>query len=158
MGSAVNDTTRQVGGALGVAIIGSVYSSVYASQIAGRISGLHLGGGRGCPGDQLHRRRLRHGGGGGRPGRADPGRGGQPGLRGRHAPRRVVGAAVALAGAVVALVYLPARAPESADEGVFEDDQPNVFGLVEGEAGDPAGGRRGRRRRVAYSGPRVGRP
>jgi EmrB/QacA subfamily drug resistance transporter len=34
VGSAVNDTTRQVGGALGVAIIGSVVSSVYGSKIA----------------------------------------------------------------------------------------------------------------------------
>jgi hypothetical protein len=35
VGSAVNDTTRQVGGALGVAIIGSVVSSVYSGRIAG---------------------------------------------------------------------------------------------------------------------------
>jgi MFS transporter, DHA2 family, multidrug resistance protein len=34
VGSAVNDTTRQVGGALGVAIIGSVASSVYVARIA----------------------------------------------------------------------------------------------------------------------------
>jgi EmrB/QacA subfamily drug resistance transporter len=34
VGSAVNDTTRQVGGALGVAIIGSVVSSVYSGRIA----------------------------------------------------------------------------------------------------------------------------
>lgn len=33
VGSAVNDTTRQVGGALGVAIIGSIVSSVYAGRI-----------------------------------------------------------------------------------------------------------------------------
>ncbi len=33
VGSAINDTTRQVGGALGVAIIGTVVSSVYASRI-----------------------------------------------------------------------------------------------------------------------------
>ena len=33
VGSAVNDTTRQMGGALGVAIIGSVATSIYASQI-----------------------------------------------------------------------------------------------------------------------------
>jgi EmrB/QacA subfamily drug resistance transporter len=33
VGSAVNDTTRQVGGALGVAIIGSVMSSVYQNRI-----------------------------------------------------------------------------------------------------------------------------
>ena len=34
VGSAVNDTTRQVGGALGVAIIGSVLSSIYGSHLA----------------------------------------------------------------------------------------------------------------------------
>jgi EmrB/QacA subfamily drug resistance transporter len=34
VGSAINDTTRQVGGALGVAIIGSAVSSVYANRIA----------------------------------------------------------------------------------------------------------------------------
>jgi EmrB/QacA subfamily drug resistance transporter len=33
VGSAVNDTTRQVGGALGVAVIGSVASSLYASHV-----------------------------------------------------------------------------------------------------------------------------
>ena len=33
IGSAINDTTRQVGGALGVAIIGTVVSSVYAARI-----------------------------------------------------------------------------------------------------------------------------
>src|SRR5680860_532605 len=33
VGSAVNDTTRQVGGALGVAIIGSVMSSVYSAHV-----------------------------------------------------------------------------------------------------------------------------
>ena len=33
VGSAVNDTTRQVGGALGVAVIGSVVTSVYASRV-----------------------------------------------------------------------------------------------------------------------------
>src|SRR5690606_10816348 len=34
VGSAINDTTRQVGGALGVAIIGSVVSGMWASGIA----------------------------------------------------------------------------------------------------------------------------
>ena len=34
VGSAVNDTTRQMGGALGVAIIGSVSASIYASDIS----------------------------------------------------------------------------------------------------------------------------
>jgi EmrB/QacA subfamily drug resistance transporter len=34
VGSAVNDSTRLVGGTLGVAVIGSVYASVYASHLA----------------------------------------------------------------------------------------------------------------------------
>ena len=35
VGSAVNDTTRELGGTLGVAIVGSVFSSVYANALAG---------------------------------------------------------------------------------------------------------------------------
>ena len=42
VGSAINDTTRQVGGALGVAIIGSIVSSVYAGEIADVADGLGL--------------------------------------------------------------------------------------------------------------------
>ena len=33
-GSAVNDTTRELGGALGVAVVGSIMSSLYATQLA----------------------------------------------------------------------------------------------------------------------------
>lgn len=39
VGSAVNDTTRQVGGALGVAVIGSLFSSRYMPKMADVISG-----------------------------------------------------------------------------------------------------------------------
>ncbi|GAB0101875.1 MFS transporter [Nocardia sp. JMUB6875] len=39
-GSAVNDTTREVGGALGVAVLGSVMTSVYTSHIADRIGAI----------------------------------------------------------------------------------------------------------------------
>ena len=41
-GSAMNDTTRQVGGALGVAVVGSVMTSVYGSRVASAIAGAHL--------------------------------------------------------------------------------------------------------------------
>jgi MFS transporter, DHA2 family, multidrug resistance protein len=34
IGSAVNDTTREVGGTLGVAVVGSVFASIYASTVA----------------------------------------------------------------------------------------------------------------------------
>jgi EmrB/QacA subfamily drug resistance transporter len=37
VGSAINDTTRQVGGALGVAILGSLFSSGYTSSLDGRV-------------------------------------------------------------------------------------------------------------------------
>ena len=37
VGSAINDTTRQVGGALGVAILGSLFSSGYRSALDGRV-------------------------------------------------------------------------------------------------------------------------
>jgi EmrB/QacA subfamily drug resistance transporter len=40
VGSAVNDTVREVGGALGVAVIGSVAASSYASNLSGHLDGL----------------------------------------------------------------------------------------------------------------------
>jgi EmrB/QacA subfamily drug resistance transporter len=43
VGSAVNDTTRQVGGALGVAILGSLLSSAYAAHVKPVIAGLPEG-------------------------------------------------------------------------------------------------------------------
>jgi hypothetical protein len=39
VGSAVNDTTRQIGGAVGVAVIGSVFSSIYGANIADATAG-----------------------------------------------------------------------------------------------------------------------
>lgn len=39
-GSAVNDTTREVGGALGVAVLGSIMTSVYSHRIASRIGSI----------------------------------------------------------------------------------------------------------------------
>ena len=38
VGSAVNDTTRQVGGAVGVAVVGSVFASIYGSKIVDLLS------------------------------------------------------------------------------------------------------------------------
>jgi EmrB/QacA subfamily drug resistance transporter len=40
MGSATNDTTRELGGALGVAVLGSVLASQYASGVAPAVAGL----------------------------------------------------------------------------------------------------------------------
>jgi EmrB/QacA subfamily drug resistance transporter len=42
VGSAMNDTTRQVGGALGVAVVGSVMLSVYSNRAADAIKSAHI--------------------------------------------------------------------------------------------------------------------
>jgi EmrB/QacA subfamily drug resistance transporter len=41
-GSAVNDTTREIGGTLGVAVVGSVMSSMYGPRVVDALSGLGL--------------------------------------------------------------------------------------------------------------------
>jgi EmrB/QacA subfamily drug resistance transporter len=40
VGSAVNDTTREVGGVLGVAVVGSVFASLYGPEVAERLTAL----------------------------------------------------------------------------------------------------------------------
>jgi hypothetical protein len=42
VGSAINDTTRQVGGALGVAVMGSVGASLYRRSTGHALAGVHL--------------------------------------------------------------------------------------------------------------------
>jgi EmrB/QacA subfamily drug resistance transporter len=44
VGSAMNDTTRQVGGAIGVAVMGSILSSHYGPNLASRLAGRVPGG------------------------------------------------------------------------------------------------------------------
>jgi len=44
-GSAVNDTTREIGGTLGVAIVGSVMSSIYAARVVENLAGSSLSAG-----------------------------------------------------------------------------------------------------------------
>jgi hypothetical protein len=44
VGSAVNDTTRQVGGALGVAVMGSVGASLYRRSLGSSAATAHLSG------------------------------------------------------------------------------------------------------------------
>ncbi|MDP9074769.1 MAG: MFS transporter [Actinomycetota bacterium] len=110
VGSAVNDTTRQVGGALGVAILGSLLSSAYASRVASALSGHGLSaattaaakdslGGALATANQL----------GGQPGQALAAAA-RHGFVGAMGPTFLVAAAVALVGAVIVVAFLPARA------------------------------------------------
>jgi EmrB/QacA subfamily drug resistance transporter len=116
VGSAVNDTTRQVGGALGVAVIGSVLASIYGSQVGDFLHGkpvpsgtaeelkqslgLALGAGRRVPG--LSTAAI------------------DGFIDGMHAGV-LVAAGVALLGAIVAFIWLPARASYDALADAHDD-------------------------------------
>jgi hypothetical protein len=124
VGSAVNDTTRQVGGALGVAIIGSLVASVYSSRVADLgarfgLSGSALAEARGSLGAALEQSgSLDTGGAAFARGASDAFvRGLSEGLR--------VASLIVLFAAVVAYRFLPARAHDhvevGAGEAVFDD-------------------------------------
>jgi hypothetical protein len=110
VGSAVNDTTRQVGGAVGVAVIGSVFNSLYTSTVTNRLTALAL------PGDVVQRAKTSIGaalaasneiGGANGLAVADAARRGF--LHGMHTGL-VVGSVAAVVGVTVTLVWLPSRA------------------------------------------------
>jgi EmrB/QacA subfamily drug resistance transporter len=108
VGSAMNDTTRQVGGALGVAVLGSVFTSAYVSGLAGavtRLPAVAVGQVESSVGAALGVARSL----GGAAGRHLSTVATQSFI---HAMSRalVLGSLVALVGALVSLVWLPNRA------------------------------------------------
>jgi EmrB/QacA subfamily drug resistance transporter len=111
VGSAVNDATRTTGGALGVAVLGSLLSSGYRADMDAAVTGL--------PGSAAAAAQDSLGGGL----HVAAGLGGPAGERlasaaqtafvsGMHTAL-IAGAVVALAGAIVAARWLPARAAET---------------------------------------------
>jgi len=145
VGSAVNDTTRQVGGALGVAIIGSVLSSVYGSRITDFLDG------KGLPakavdaaGDGLGSALAVAKGVGGAQGEAIAAQARSAFVEALHGGALVAAIAAAL-GAVVVAIYLPSHAPSFEDampEGSAIDTSASVANLSEvaddAESLDPA--------------------
>jgi EmrB/QacA subfamily drug resistance transporter len=115
VGSAMNDTTRQVGGALGVAVLGSLLSSAYRGTIDGAQS-LHAlpAPARDLVRDSLTKATAVAGQLGGEQGAAilAAAQGAFVDAMGRSA---LVAAGVAVLGAVVALVFLPARVAAAAE-------------------------------------------
>jgi EmrB/QacA subfamily drug resistance transporter len=120
VGSAVNDATRLLGGTLGVAVIGSVYASLYASQLTGalpaalpvavaRTAHESVGAALTAAGRLLHA---------GHPALATTihNAASHAFFHGFHASD-YVSAGVAAAGALMALVLLPAQPMRSTDEG-----------------------------------------
>jgi len=119
LGSAMNDTTRQIGGALGVAILGSVFASSFASHITTALSSL--------PPDQVAvasesvDKALRLGvETGGTTGAAIIAAANQSFIQAMDRGL-FVGAATALIGALVALVWLPNRAHTPPEEPLPEE-------------------------------------
>jgi EmrB/QacA subfamily drug resistance transporter len=109
VGSAVNDTTREVGGTLGVAVLGSIMASVYGGRILDALSGTPLPAGlRAAAGDSLAAALQIAGGAGGAAGRGIA-FAAQDAFVQAFQIGSVVTGAVALVGAVIALLFLPAR-------------------------------------------------
>jgi Na+/melibiose symporter-like transporter len=113
VGSAVNDTTRQVGGALGVAIVGSVMSSTYGSRVADFFAGTPAAG---SGAEEIAKESL-----GGAlavasrvPGLSDLAQ--SAFVDGMHAGVLVAGG-VAFVGAIVAAMWLPAQSKDDSDGG-----------------------------------------
>jgi EmrB/QacA subfamily drug resistance transporter len=114
VGSAVNDTTREIGGALGVAVLGSIFSATYAREMSSAAAGLpaevaaivrdSIGGALGVA-EQV----------GGAAGDAITIAARSAFVDGM-ATASLVGAAVAIGGAVVAAIWLPARASAPDEE------------------------------------------
>jgi EmrB/QacA subfamily drug resistance transporter len=135
VGSAVNDTTRMVGGSLGVAILGSVLSASYHATIVGSAAIARLpssaaaAASNSLGGAVEVARRL-----GGGAAQSIHSAASQAFV---HAMGQAVlaGAAVALAGAIFALAWLPAWAAAPADVDATGTPEPNPGG-DHGDGGD----------------------
>jgi EmrB/QacA subfamily drug resistance transporter len=109
VGSAVNDTTREVGGTLGVAVLGSIMASVYGGRVLDALSGTPLPGAlRAAAGDSLAAALQIAGDVGGSIGQGIA-LTAQDAFVNAFQIGSVVTGAVALAGAMIALLFLPAR-------------------------------------------------
>lgn len=122
VGSAVNDTTRQVGGALGVAIVGSVFAGAYRPAVTDRLGPVIGGEALAVARDSITGAFSVGARAGGAPGAVDTdlGRqvvsGAQDAFSASMGRGLLVASAIALVGAVIALAFLPARAPVPVDE------------------------------------------
>jgi EmrB/QacA subfamily drug resistance transporter len=142
VGSAVNDTTRQMGGAIGVALIGSLLASVYRSDVRTGLAG------SGAPASLVEQASSSVQSGvaagrelGGALGQQVVTVSHQSFVSGYHLGV-VVAAAIVLVAAVAVFRWLPARAV-AADDGVVpvgQADDADAVGTVPGPAVEPAPG------------------
>ncbi len=124
VGSAVNDTTREIGGTLGVAVLGSIMASVYGGRILDALSRTPLPAGlRTAVGDSLAEALQIAGNVGGAAGRGIA-LAAQDAFVHAFQIGSVVTGAVALAGAVLALLFLPSRSREEEPVAITLDREP----------------------------------
>ncbi len=130
VGSAMNDTTRQVGGAFGIAIIGSILNSLYGTNVDGFVSNLPAqaaGPARDSVGAAMRIAAL-----------AGGGQGEALAAAARNAfvdamgVALIVAAAVAFVGALLVLRFMPARDVDGSRPG----ESPSETGAAE-TAGEP---------------------
>jgi EmrB/QacA subfamily drug resistance transporter len=128
VGSAVNDTTRELGGALGVAIIGSILSSLYDSRLVDHAGGQVPAPALDAAKDSVGSALAVAGQVGGAPGNALADAAREAFVHGMTRASLVT-AAFAAVGALVALRWLPARAHaqepdvDVVDGAVVHDDE-----------------------------------
>jgi EmrB/QacA subfamily drug resistance transporter len=140
VGSAMNDTTRQMGGALGVAVIGSVLASSYRPAVADRLTAMH------APSDVVNAARDSIGGAIDAAGSlAEPMRTNVIGAArlefvNSFGGALMVGALILLVAAAVAFAFLPARAGDAREpvEGALDGIASLTFAEAEGQLEEDA--------------------
>ncbi|HET7472175.1 MAG TPA: DHA2 family efflux MFS transporter permease subunit [Candidatus Limnocylindrales bacterium] len=125
VGSAVNDTTREIGGAIGVAILGSVLSAVYSGRMQDVSAALPTEVGA-IVRDSIGGALAVAEGVGGAAGAAITVAARAAFVDGMAAAS-IIGMVVAIGGAVIALVWLPARSAAVAEE-IAPETEPGLGG------------------------------
>jgi EmrB/QacA subfamily drug resistance transporter len=119
VGSAMNDVVREVAGTLGVAVLGSVLASGYASGMDGSVSGLSSEAAAAASDSvgAAHAVAAQLGGGAG----ADLVAASNGAFVDAMATASILAAAVAVVGALIAAVFLPARARAESNRGALAE-------------------------------------
>jgi hypothetical protein len=126
VGSAVNDTTREVGGTLGVAVLGSIMATLYGGKVADALRGSGLPSAlQRTAGDSLAAA-LQIASKVGGPAGAGIARSAQDAFVHGFQVGSIVTGSVALVGAVIALVFLPAKAVKTGEEFPVVIDAPSA--------------------------------
>jgi EmrB/QacA subfamily drug resistance transporter len=122
VGSAVNDTTREIGGALGVAVLGSVMASTYRPRVSDAIAGFPVPAeAADAITDQVGAAMRAAAEIGGEPGRALADAA-SSGFADGMGIAFMIGAGALALGAVIVALYLPARAHDHEGYGIPEPE------------------------------------